>query len=901
MRRPQRRYHGTLSLTLLTFVTALLAAGVPGLIAHYQTRSLQQELGQAGQLGNALLGTASFAPALPGAVQASNQVQGTGAAVDSETAQLADSVPDGVGAETDQAWGEVSTRNVLGAQLGGHPAQFDLEYRSAGTPEYRMIAGTLPAQAPAEQKGAPTFDIAVSEQAAHQFGVKLGTVVHADNAVLVVTGIFQPEDTSSAYWAFDPALATPGGQPEVTPTGTILVGQVDALVGSGAVPEFTQIETPSKRGPAPESDSFAFCVPTDTSGYDAGNAGSISAALSGFTSGQTSTSLGLTLSAGSLNVLTPFQDERGTVDSILGLVLAGLATVSAAAVLLSARLVISRRRAHFALLRARGQSRRQLALQVFGGLAVPILPALAVALALARFTPWTGTLTTFAWTLFAGVALVAAVGPPLIAVFEHRGQATVQQDREDLVHRRPSTRRRLGELLLLFVCVGAIAALRQRGLGGSGGPNALGTAAPILMAAAATAIAVRCYPLVLRPAARTAAARGGPRSFFGLAAAARSPQAIAAPTFIIVLTLTLGALGVMMDSAVSAGRVTQSWLSNGADAVDGIGGNAETWAQGAAAVQQLQHVSGVTHAVVIYAQADSVASDGSDIAVDPGGYSAVTADSPWPFADALPEHPVPGPVPVVVSQSLGKPVGTTYTLTPTSGPQIPAKVVAVVPYTAAAPTGGDAGSATSVFTLLPAWAATQQYWPPTAILLSGTDIDRKAVAADVAGTLPGTTDQITYRQDMLAQLSAEPLQNLARFAYLIGVLAAACFGVCGILLALTLSAGPRNRRLSLLATLGLDPGQARGIALAETAPLAVAGVLGGLLSALALPAVFGSSLNLAAFTGLQTESGLAYDVTTPLLTALAAVVLTALGVAVQSWVAQRTSDVPAQLRIGDER
>ena len=901
MRRQQRRYRGILALTLLTFVTALLAAGVPGLIAHYQTRSLQQELGQAGALGTAVLGTASYAPPLPGAVQASNQVQPNGTAVDSETGQLAAEMPDGVGAEPDLAWGEASTRNLLSGEIGGDPAQLDLVYRSSSTAQYRMIAGSLPAQAPAEQGGNPTFDVAVSEQTAHQFGVKPGSVVHASNAVLYITGVYQPEDTSAAYWTDDPALATPGGQPLASPTGPILIWQVDVLVGAAALPEFTQIRTASKRGEVAETDTFAFCVPTDTSGYDAGNAGAMSDALSGFTSGQAATSLGLTLSAGSLNVLTPFQDERGTVDSILGLVLAGLATVSAAAVLLSARLVIGRRHAHFALLRARGQSRRQLALQVLGGLAVPILPALAVALALARFTPWTGTLTAFAWTLYAAVALVAVAGPPLIAVFEHRGQAGAGQERQDLTHRRPSARRRLGELLLLLICVGAIVALRQRGLGGSGGPNALGTAAPILTAAAATAIAVRCYPLVLRPAARAAAARGGPRSFLGLAGAARSPQAIAAPTFVIVLTLTLGALGVMMDSAVSTGRTTQSWLSNGADATVGIGGGAETWAQGAAAVQELQHVPGVTHAVAIYAQADGSASSGADIAVDPQTYSAVTADSPWPFADALPEHPVPGPVPVVVSQSLGKSVGSLYTLSPAAGPQIQAKVVAVIPYTSAAPTGGDAGSPTSVFTLLPAWATTQQYWPPTELLLSGNDIDRAKVAADVANALPGTTDQITYRQDMLAQLSAQPLQNLARLAYLIGVLAAACFGVCGILLSLILSAGPRNRRLSLLATLGLDPGQARGIALAETAPLAVAGVVGGLLSALALPAVFGSSLNLAVFTGLQNQSGLAYDITTPLLTALAAVVLTALGVAVQSWVAQRTRDVPAQLRIGDER
>jgi putative ABC transport system permease protein len=898
--RPAPRYHGVLGLVLLAFATALLAAGVPGLIAQYQTRSLQQELHRAGTLAGTVLGTSSFGQPLPGATLPSNEMIPDPSAMGQEATELGASVPAGVGAEPALAWGGVSTRNYLGAVLDGQPAELNLEYRTSNADEYRMVSGVFPSSLPAEQDGDPTYDVAVSEQTAQRFGEKAGTVIHAANAILVVTGVYEPEDTSSAYWAYDPALAEPDYEPAAK---NAFFWQIGMMVGADEISALTKITTTAIAGQVAETDAFVFCVPLDTSGYDAQNAGALDAALSAYDTGQAGASLGLTLVSGPLDVLGPFQAERGTVDSILALMLTGVATVGAAAVLLCARLVVGRRHAHFALLRARGQSLRQLALQVAAGLAPPILAVLVAALALARYAVSAGPMSLLAWTLFAAVALVALTGPPLLAVFVHRGQASVGQDREDPVRRRPSARRRLGELAILLVCVGAVVALREQGLGEGNGPNLLGTLAPILTAAAATAIAVRCYPLFLRPAARAAAARRGPRGFLGLAGAARSPQAIAAPTFIIVLTLTLGALGVLMNRAVDEGRTAQSWLSNGADAVVSLEGTAESRPQTSAAAVRLGQASGVTHTAIVYAQADMDPTGGEDIAVDPDAYGAVTADSPWPFAGALPGRPVSGPVPVVVSQGLGKAVGARYTLTPMSGPPLDVEVVAVVPYTAAAPTGGtesDGGTAPQ-FTLLPTWAvaAAPQYWLPSSILLSGNGIDRKAVAAVVTALLPGGT--VAYRQDIVAQLAAEPLQNLARFAYLIGVLAAACFGVCGILLSLTLSAGARNRRLSLLATLGLDPGQARGIALAETTPLAVAGVVGGLLSALALPAVFGSCLNLAVFTGLQTETGLPYDVATPLLTAAAAVVLTALGVAVQSWVAQRRSDVPTQLRIGDER
>jgi putative ABC transport system permease protein len=453
------------------------------------------------------------------------------------------------------------------------------------------------------------------------------------------------------------------------------------------------------------------------------------------------------------------------------------------------------------------------------------------------------------------------------------------------------------ELVLVLLAAAAVAVLRQRGLGGSGqGSNTLGALAPILVAAVATAVAVRCYPLLLAPAVRAAQRRSGPTAFLGLTGAARSSLSLALPTFGIVLTLTLAALGGLAYRNVETGRDTESWLQTGTDASITLSTGADPSAA-ATAVAALQRVPGVTHATAIAAQPMTGVINASVFAVDPSSYSGVAADSPWPFAGALPTtHSAPGPVPVVVSTDAGYAVGTEFTLTPGSAPPFEVRVISAQ---AQSPVR-LAYSPGEPFILVPAWAvaAYPQFWPVSEILLSGSGIDASQVNAVLARTLPGD-NRVTYRSDAANQLAHLPLAGLAEFGYVLGLVAAGCFGICGILLALALTAAPRNRRLTLLGTLGLSPRQARGIALAETAPLAASTTVGGLLAAAVLPAVFGSALNLTVFTGLATESALRLDAATPLLTAAAALGLTGCGVLLQAAIAARRN-VPTQLRMGED-
>ncbi|HWG26983.1 hypothetical protein [Actinospica sp.] len=883
MSRPHlraHRYPGITLLLVLSFLTALFAAGVPGLVERALTSSLQQSLDGTGPVDDSVTALAQPSP------------RTDSTSISSALHTFAAGVPGDARPQTSRAWDGA----YLGTQVPVHgaafPATFNLEYRSTLDAHLRLLTGSLPVTA-SSGNGNEVFQVALTAADAKLFDAHIGSVIVGGkfgNYELQVTGIVQPTDPSSAFWNYDPALAAPVPQKNRDGSTTWLTA---ALIGPDELSALTSVQYPAGK---PDPFTAIYCVPLATGGYAASDVGTLLNELNAFESGTVSTALHVQITAGPVTTLSAFESQRTAVDSVLSLIMIGVATVGAATVLLCARLVISRRRTHFALLRARGQSLPQLARQVLGDLGSPIALALVVAGGLATtVVRGLGTQSEF---LFGAVALVVLGGPPLLAVLDHRGTARLRTDRGDLVRRRPKARRRVFELVLVLLAVAAVAGLRQRGLGGSGqGSNTLGALAPILVAAVATAVAVRCYPLLLAPAARAARRSNGATAFLGLAGAARSSLGLALPTFGIVLTLTLAALGGLAYHNVESGRVAESWLQTGTDASITLSTGTDP-TQAAAAVTALQKVPGVTHATAIATQPlDSTTGDAAAVyAVDPSSYPAVAADSPWPMNASLPTHSGTGPVPVVVSADSGYAVGTEFDLEPGSAPPFDARVVgtqAQSPVRLAAAPGEP-------FVLVPSWAveANPQFWPVSEILLSGNGIDEAKVAAALARTVPGD-NRVTYRTDALDRLSHLPLSGLAAFGYVLGLVAAGCFGICGILIALALTAAPRARRLTLLGTLGLSPRQARGIALAETAPLAASTALGGLLAALALPVVFGSALNLTVFTGLATETGLRLDAATPLLTVAAALALTGCGVLAQAAINARRN-VPAQLRMGED-
>lgn len=894
------RYRGAALLFLLAFAAALFAGGVPARIEQAQTSALQSSLAQSNVLAHSVLATMEYGAPSIGAAPTDPLARFAvdPDAVAREATSFAAKLPAGAGGEPAQAWGD---EHVVGLTPipSRQPSRLDLQFRTSLDAHARLLSGREPSGVSAAPHGPEIFEVALTSAMARFYGAHVGSVLMAPAQLSApaygfrVTGILAPTDPDSAFWTFDPSLATP--QLNIDPMHGDWYATA-ALIGPDELPALDGIMGPDGKLDAVD---VTFCAPLDVSGYTAASAGALLNALTAFDSGAVPSDLGLQSAAGPIDVLGQFQAQRTTVDSVLSLLMPGVAAAAAVSILLCVRLVIGRRRAHFALQRARGQSLLQLSGQVLAGLCPPMIVVLAAAFAAVRLSvpaaAWTGTSTA----LFAAVAAVSLLGPTAVALHEHRGRASlIGTGRGDTVRRRRSARRWVFELALFALAAGAVAQLRQQGLG-SQGTNMLGALAPILVAGAATVVAVRCYPLLLRPAERAAARHGGPVSFLGLAGAARTPLSLALPSFALVLTVTLAALGAMMQHTVDAGREQAAWQQAGTDVTIDL--KAETsWSAATSQASSIAKVPGVTHVALVSTQPDSDEPPGEVVAVDPDQYAAVAADTPWPVTIRLPEHPVPGYVPVLVSESTGYALDTEFIVSPEYSPQFKARVVGVVPQSAAVP--APSADSTEPLIVMPYWAVAgnAQDWPVEQIMASGTGIDEQALNAAAARIPGGAT--VATRAAALRALAEQPMANMVRLGYVVGLLAAAAFGICAVLISLAISAAARLRRLRLLATLGVTGRQTRRIGLLETVPLAAVTALGGLLAAVVLPPAFGSSLDLSAFTGLPSGgTALGFEAAVPLLAAAAALVLTAGAVAVQSALAARRGSAARirELRIGD--
>lgn len=894
---------GTLILTAIAFAAALFAVGVPGLIDRSQTASLQESFSRGSVMDRVMVATHVFAPA---GFANGTSFTATGmpdiSDLNSQLQQFAQGAPASAHVQPAAAWnGESTATGLGGSSIDDWPAFMTLFFRPQLSSHAKLLTGSLPTTAGYEG-GVLSLDVAMTPITAQEYGLHVGstlnlTAVSPRDIRVRVTGLIAPTDESGSFWQYDPTTYVPA---EYFPKGPWdPVYDTGAMIGPGELNALALIQgTQGANGVAAQ-----YCVPLDTAAYTAGTAAQVINDLTSFSTGTTAASLNVTVTTGPLAILSPFQLSRQVVDGILAIVLAGVAAVGTVTLLMGARLVVDRRRAEYALLRARGQSLFQLAFRVTITQVPPALIAVATAAAAVRaYLPaadWTPTATE----LLIGVCVVCLIGPPAVAVFEHR-RVRSGSPRADIVRRRRTTRSWVLEAVLVLCVAGAVTALRGQGIGDADGRgNALGSTVPILVAALATAIAAHFYPLVLRPAAHAAARRRGAGGFLGLAGASRSGATVIVPAFIVTLTLTLAAMGALMLDTVGAGRTSASWQNVGADADFRI-----TWQNAAQSppadwLAQLEKVRGVTHGTLVSQQPihnpPNGAQDMTAFAIDPQSYAAVSADSPWPLDASLlakpatagsASNPGPAPVPVLASIGSGLTVGQTFTMQLGYAPSLQVKVVAEQGETPIDREGD--------FVLLPDWATASdpQDWLASTMLFSASPgLDENAMNSLVQKFAPGST--ITFRDQYMDQLANAPLEHLARDGYLFGVIAAICFGLCAVLLSLALTSAARDRRLLLLTMLGLTAREARRIAWAETSPLAVTAALGGLVTAACLPAVIGSSLNLTAFTGLTAEGPMKLDPSVPLLAALGAVAFTALAVAVQAAAARRRRTASA-LRIG---
>jgi putative ABC transport system permease protein len=737
-------------------------------------------------------------------------------------------------------WSSLTTQFLFVTDSAAHgslPPRLELTYRDNFAQSVRVVAGRLPGGT-VRDGSTVLVQSAVTVSTARQFGVTVGSrlPLPGTGIVLDVTAIVTPRHRAAAFWAVDPLVAAPEFVIADRDGNGYWSGAV--FIPAGAV---VALQSRINTGSAQVSWMFPLALGNFTAAQAAQLPSMLAASLA--TAGHVDVSsaqgepipvlIGLTSGTGQL--IAEFAAQAAAVARVLDLVAVSLAVLAAVVVLLAGWLLTEQRRQEFAVLRARGASRRQLALLMLGGTAVTVLPGAAAGAALAvAFTPTAPV--ALSWYL-AGLEVLAALGgPAAMTVRIHRSYAaSARQDQP--AGRLFAARRLVVEATLVLGSVGGLLVLRYQGV--SSGGDLYPTAAPVLLAIGVAVVVVRLYPVLVRGVLRLTGQRASAAAFLGLARAARASGSAALPAFALVLALALVSFAGMVRGAVLTGEVSSSWQQAGADAVitspSPIG---RALTRAVAGVPGVQHVAaaGITIATTPLGRQFTV------LSVNAAQYAALVRATPLP-------HP---PAAFTTTTRAGTAPGLA---TPNLAAQLPGGRfgVAIVDAHVELQVIGQAPMRSAViglaggYVVLPRQLLGAASPAPHVLLVVGSGISQHALTAAVARDAPGA--KIVFRARRLAALEDSPLQHGAYLALALGGAAAVFCGLLVLLLSLLLSAPSRQLTLARMSTMGLSAGQGRQIAVLEAVPQLLAVLVGGAATAAALGPLLGPALSLSVFTG----------------------------------------------------
>ncbi|MBB2923907.1 FtsX-like permease family protein [Cellulomonas cellasea] len=780
-------------------------------------------------------------------------------------------------------WSERSAgvRWVEGAEPGPSP-----DARAELAAARDVAAGDTTAEPPPQR-----VEVGVTRATADVLGVSVGSELALDGAVrgeavAVVTGIFEPVDPDGDVWAGTPELLEPvvreAKRGDHTTTGLLLSRESvadarSALQGAG---QRTVVR-------------FAVDAASLTAARAAevgDDAASISANPDRLTLAGGSTPA---VSTGLDEVLGEFATRLRGVTAQASLLLVGIVTVAGLALVLAARLLVTRRRTLLEAERARGASVASVALRL-GLESVPVtLAGLALGLLAALLA--TPASTTWSWVPAIAVAVVATLATPVLGAalvaraWTGRQLPANRQDRERVLGRRRA-QRRTAEATVVLLAAGATSAVRGRGLlqTQTAGVDLLLAATPALLAAGATILVLRAFPVVLGAVGRLAARR---RGLVGVVAAARAAQAagLGVPLLSLTVALALVVFAGLTAVSVGVGQERASIEQVGADvlvegAVDRALADAVLAQDGVDAaalgtVIDSRRLNGDGGEVVTLVALEAAPYARVRAAVDPrydgelAGLDATGPDGPRALVSPplLAETDVAGARVYDGEQrvTLDTVGGTSFTY----GTD-PVVLVDLATYD----------------------AATELELVPTSLWVSGPGAP---AAVDRAVEEVGAVDvTVTARADRLAAERSSALVRALQQLLLLTSLVLALFAAVTLVLTVVATAPERGRTLSALRTLGLDARGARLVTLGELSPLVGAAVLSGAAIGVAVPVVLTGAFGLSRVTG---ELGTTELAVTPLPFALAVgVAVLALLVSVVAEAAVRRRDrLGDVLRVGD--
>ena len=849
---------GTLAFALLVGGSVFTALAGPAFSLHSRTQALRQTLGGLAGTDKTVQMTAGWSDFTnPNGVSLSPQQQELGPSdLDGSLSELGGGlaalrIPLAPG-----AWAGVTTK-VLPSSLvapppGGAPGEvpvsLEVAYRDPLAGHAEVVAGSYGNPVPAGAVG-----VAATAQTAARFGLHPGSslalTTSSGRTTVVVTAIVKERDPGSTFWTLDPAVAVPSLNipPRASPywAGGLFADPGDLAVTQAAFGGYGM--------------TLNWLFPLAVGGVTADQAQGLHDDLNQATSAIPPLAGGLQASAGTITITSPliadlaaFLATQSAVQTVLLLLFVSLAVTGAAVIALAGRMVVARRDGELGMLRARGGSVRQLGAVTGRGVLIAAVPgALASAGLAVALVPGGTAVPPLGWWLAGAVVAAALAGPPLIAAWRHRGlgpqRPAVNPARvlgAETGPRRIAWRRLVAEVTACAACVGALVVLHDQGVAAGGGSNLYLSAVPVLVAVPVVLIMLRVYPLAVRGLLALSARGTGATGFVALSGAAR-PAAVL-PAFALVLALGLASFAGMVNDGIGRGEAAAAWRSTGADAV--IEAGPRSGPVGSAVMREIAAVPGVRQATAVWATGwqTSGGQAVTVLAVDPAGYAALSAGTPFPSFPAgrlgRGAGGAGGPVPVLASPSAAAALGrvTAQLFSVAEMGPVTVRVAGTLSATPALP-GGGAFAVMALRTL----PGPDGRPAPNMVLVNGSGIHQARLSAVVSRAIPGAT--ITFRSAVLASLAGSPLPHGGAVIITLSIAAAAAFGLFIVLLGLDLGSAERELTLARLTVMGHE--RDTRLVMAEGMPAVLAAVAAGAVCAVVLPSLIGPSVDLSAFTG----------------------------------------------------
>jgi len=538
-------------------------------------------------------------------------------------------------------------------------------------------------------------------------------------------------------------------------------------------------------------------------------------------------------------VLRDVQRQVTAATAQASVLLIAVLAVAVLVLLLAADLLAQRRAPALIAARQRGASLPDLAAEQLIESVAVTLPAAALGLTLAFVLAGGAALWWAAPVVLCALAAGPAFGTLTAARATRDRRTPANRSARRWTQRTGQLRRAALDVAVVVAAVGALVALRQRGVGPDG-DAALPASAPALVVLAGTLLMLRLMPGVTRLVLRRSLRSRRPLAGLGAARAAAT-SARALPLLLLTTATALASFSICLDVTTGRGLADGAWDTVGADARLDMAQGAQASTTDVAG--RLAASPGVEQAVTGKVN-DGVrmVANGSAVTVrlvilDAAAFQRLRASTPLPDAPELSRLTAssPGGVPALVRTGDGS-------LRPGVRFQLPRQSNTAIDLTAVgpAPTVGDAADVVIVDTATAAAAGLTAI--PDTVWVSGPGAARAINATAVDARAVVRAEVLRDRRTSPLTSSLIDLDRAAAVVLLI-------LGLLGFALGAAAGAPERWETLARLRTLGLRPRDARRVAAAELLPPALLAAIGGPLLAVLLVRLTVGPLTLQVLTG----------------------------------------------------